>query len=268
MFMCKETLRKSVIRKFTEINACIETFDDVRDYCGSFFKGEDIRKLNTVVNSIRICDPAVGSGHFLVSALNEMIAIKSELGVLSDENGRRLPCKIQVENDEIYISDAENELFSYKRKDIESLKIQKAVFHEKETIIENCLFGVDINPNSVNICRLRLWIELLKNAYYIDEGELQTLPNIDINIKCGNSLISRFELTDSLKTAFKDKEIAFSIQDYKNAVKEYKTTNSKTKKREVEDIISIIKNNFKTSLDNGEKDRISCLLYTSPSPRD
>ncbi|MFW5701217.1 MAG: Eco57I restriction-modification methylase domain-containing protein, partial [Cyclobacteriaceae bacterium] len=74
-------------------------------------------------------------------------------------------------------------------------RIQETLFHEKQTIIENCLFGVDINPNSVKICRLRLWIELLKNAYYKNgTEELETLPNIDINIKCGNSLISRFDL--------------------------------------------------------------------------
>ncbi|WP_391527350.1 Eco57I restriction-modification methylase domain-containing protein [Elizabethkingia anophelis] len=138
--------------------------------------------------------------------------------------------------------------------------MQKAIFHEKETLIENCLFGVDINPNSVNICRLRLWIELLKNAYYTDEGELQTLPNIDINIKCGNSLISKFALNDSLKNAFKSKEITFSVEDYKQAVKDYKTTNSKTKKREIEDIISTIKNNLKSSLDNKEKEKVSKAL--------
>ena len=47
-----------------------------------------------------------------------------------------------------------------------SHRIQKTLFHEKQSLIENSLFGVDINPNSVKICRLRLWIELLKHAYY------------------------------------------------------------------------------------------------------
>mgnify|MGYP000409469864 CR=1 FL=1 len=97
--------------------------------------------------------------------------------------------------------------------------------------------GVDINPNSVKICRLRLWIELLKNAYYTQENRLQTLPNIDINIKCGNSLISRFNLEDDLKDAFKNKEINYSFLDYKNAVLEYKQTNSKERKRAVLEII-------------------------------
>lgn len=91
-----------------------------------------------------------------------MVAIKSELGILADENYNILPCVIEIENDELYISNANGELFDYIRKDPNSLRIQKSIFHEKETLIENCLFGVDINSNSVNICRLRLWIELLK----------------------------------------------------------------------------------------------------------
>ena len=261
MFMCKETLRKSIIQKFKEeVNETIETFEDAKDYCQKYFKKDDIKRFNEVVNSIRICDPAVGSGHFLVSALNEMVAIKSELGILADENYNVLPCVIEIENDELYISNANGELFDYIRKDPNSLRIQKSIFHEKETLIENCLFGVDINSNSVNICRLRLWIELLKNAYYTEDGELQTLPNIDINIKCGNSLISRFALTDSLKSAFKNKEVNVSIEDYKQAVKDYKITNSKSKKREIEEIINTVKHNFKSTYDNKLKDKLSKAL--------
>ena len=261
MFMCKETLRKSIIQKFKEeVNETIETFEDAKDYCQKYFKKDDIKRFNEVVNSIRICDPAVGSGHFLVSALNEMVAIKSELGILADENFNVLPCVIEIENDELYISNANGELFDYIRKDPNSLRIQKSIFHEKETLIENCLFGVDINSNSVNICRLRLWIELLKNAYYTEDGELQTLPNIDINIKCGNSLISRFALTDSLKSAFKNKEVNVSIEDYKQAVKDYKITNSKSKKREIEEIINTVKHNFKSTYDNKLKDKLSKAL--------
>ncbi|MBN1251308.1 MAG: hypothetical protein JXA16_04170, partial [Bacteroidales bacterium] len=55
---------------------------------------------------------------------------------------------------------------------------------------------MDINPKSVLICRLRMWIELLKNSFYTPDSNfkyLETLPNIDINIKTGNSLISKFD---------------------------------------------------------------------------
>ncbi|MDM8173662.1 Eco57I restriction-modification methylase domain-containing protein [Olivibacter sp. 47] len=257
MFMCRETLRKVVVEKFQALeNQQIDDFEDLKSYCARFFKNQDVKRFNEIINSIRVCDPAVGSGHFLVSALNELIAIKSELGILVDEHGHRLPCDIQIENDELYISDAHGDLFEYRRNDPNSLRIQKTIFHEKQTIIENCLFGVDINPNSVNICRLRLWIELLKNAYYTDEGELQTLPNIDINIKHGNSLIHRFSLEDSLKSAFKNKEVSYTIEDYKQAVNDYKKTNSKSKKREIQNIIDTIKSNFKSTLDRKIKEAV------------
>jgi hypothetical protein len=251
MYMCRETLRPAMVQKFKEQeNDQIESFEDLISYCRRYFKIEDLKRLNEVFNQLRICDPAVGSGHFLVSALNELIVIKNELGILVDAKGLPLQCDIEIVNDELYILDNNGLLFEYKPESKESTRIQHTIFHEKQTLIENCLFGVDINPNSVKICRLRLWIELLKNAYYTKAGQLQTLPNIDINIKCGNSVISRFKLDDDLSDAFKDKKISYTFADYKNAVAEYKETNNKERKREVLNIIDEVKNNFKSTLDN------------------
>ena len=251
MYMCKETLRKAVVQKFRkDENEQIENYEDLKAYCNRYFKTEDTQRFNAVFNSLKICDPAVGSGHFLVSALNELIAIKNELGILTDTDGIPLRCDIHVENDELFILDDSGSLFDYNPSNKESARIQRTIFHEKQLLIENCLFGVDINPNSVKICRLRLWIELLKNAYYTENNELQTLPNIDINIKNGNSLISRFKLQDTLKSAFKGNEVDYDFTDYKNAVSQYKNTNSKEKKREVLKIINEVKNNFISTLDN------------------
>jgi very-short-patch-repair endonuclease len=124
------------------------------------------QKANNIVDSIKICDPAVGSGHFLVSALNEMIAVKNDLKILQDMDGKRLKeYQVEVVNDELIVTDEEGELFEYNPSNKETQRIQETLFHEKQSIIENCLFGVDINSNSVKICRLRLWIELLKSAY-------------------------------------------------------------------------------------------------------
>lgn len=108
--------------------------------------------------------------HFLISALNEIIAVKNDLRILTDRKGRRLKeYQVEVVNDELVLTDENGELFEYNPKSKESRRVQEALFHEKQTIIESCLFGVDINFNSVKICRLRLWIELLKNAYYAAE---------------------------------------------------------------------------------------------------
>lgn len=242
MYMCRETIRKAVVQKFNERKgwAC-QNLDELYDLI------EDRNEANDIVNSLRICDPAVGSGHFLVSALNEIIAIKSDLNILQDRNGRRLKeYTVEVVNDELIITDEEGELFDYRPHHPECQRVQEALFHEKQTIIENCLFGVDINPNSVKICRLRLWIELLKNAYYKNENELETLPNIDINIKCGNSLVSRFGLQDDLRQALKSNK--WNVNDYRIAVTTYRNAPTKEVKHEMERLISMIKSNFQTEI--------------------
>jgi hypothetical protein len=272
MYMCRETIRKAVIQKFNETKgwAC-ENLDDLYD------KIDDRQEANAIINSIKICDPAVGSGHFLVSALNEMIAIKCDLKILQDRNGRRLKeYHVEVENDELAVTDEEGELFEYHPGNRESQRIQETLFHEKQTIIENCLFGVDINPNSVKICRLRLWIELLKNAYYkksapeslsspvcymgdeqfrdgfrdSDYGELQTLPNIDINIKCGNSLVSRFAIDSDLRQALRKSK--WTIDSYRVAVATYRNAESKEQKREMERLIASIKSDFRSEISRND----------------
>jgi hypothetical protein len=242
MYMCRETIRKAVVQKFNETKNW-----ECKDLFELYDKIEDRIEANEIVNSIKICDPAVGSGHFLVSALNEMIAVKNDLKILQDREGKRLKeYQVEVVNDELIITDEEGELFEYNPSSKESQRIQETLFHEKQTIIENCLFGVDINPNSVKICRLRLWIELLKNAYYKNTTELETLPNIDINIKCGNSLVSRFAIDADLKQALKKSK--WTIDSYRIAVDTYRNAESKEQKREMERLIADIKSDFKSEI--------------------
>lgn len=242
MYMCRETIRRTVIQKFNEQKGWeLEHFDQLYD------KIEDKKEANEIINSIKICDPAVGSGHFLVSALNEIIAIKSELKILLDREGKTLrDYEITIDNDELII-ESEGELFSYSIDNKEKQRIQETLFHEKQAVIENCLFGVDINANSVKICRLRLWIELLKNAYYKSKGELETLPNIDINIKTGNSLISRFDLDSDLSVALKS--IKYGISEYRAFVNDYKNAKDKEEKRGFKTLIDQIKSDFKAEID-------------------
>jgi adenine-specific DNA-methyltransferase len=248
MYMARQTIEKAVLQKFNEKYdwTCTALVDE----CGlkNELKDHKVTKAdsNALIDSLKICDPAVGSGHFLVSVLNEILYIKSVLGLLVDEAGNMLDYSVSIENDELIVRSDNGELFEYKRDSQAKTRVQKTLFQEKQKIIENCLFGVDINPNSVNICRLRLWIELLKNAYYQANGELETLPNIDINIKCGNSLISRFALDTDLKGALKKSKI--SVDDYRTAVSDYRNTSDKTKKRQLENLIESIKTNFRTEI--------------------
>ncbi|EIX1395884.1 Eco57I restriction-modification methylase domain-containing protein [Campylobacter coli] len=217
-YMCKESITKVVLDKF---NAQFDLdAKDISELRRSLRK-EDKKTQKELLNSIKICDPAVGSGHFLVSALNVMLSIYDELNLFDEE------FYLEVQNDEILITGRKGEFIEYKRpktpKDKAHL-IQQELFHTKKDIIENNLFGVDINPNSCEITKLRLWIELLKHSFYQsfdDETyhDLKTLPNIDINIKCGNSLVSYFETGKSLNHYPNIKE---RINKYKRIVKDYK----------------------------------------------
>jgi hypothetical protein len=246
MYMSRQTIRKAVVQKFNETkNWNCHDLDELYD------RIDDRREANEIVNSLKICDPAVGSGHFLVSALNEMIAIKHDLKILQDRNGRRLKeYQVEVVNDELIVTDEEGQLFDYNPNSPESQRVQQSLLHEKQSLIENCLFGVDINPNSVKICRLRLWIELLKNAYYKNDTELETLPNIDINIKCGNSLVSRFDIQSDLKQALKKSK--WSIASYRVAVDTYRNAQNKEQKWEMERLIADIKSNFRSEISGND----------------
>ncbi|EMF1270915.1 Eco57I restriction-modification methylase domain-containing protein [Campylobacter coli] len=217
-YMCKESITKVVLDKF---NAQFDLdAKDISELRRSLRK-EDKKAQKELLNSIKICDPAVGSGHFLVSALNVMLSIYDELNLFDEE------FYLEVQNDEILITNHKGEFIEYKRPSTPKDKahlIQQELFHTKKDIIENNLFGVDINPNSCEITKLRLWIELLKHSFYQsfdDETyhDLRTLPNIDINIKCGNSLVSYFETGKSLNHYPNIKE---RINKYKRIVKDYK----------------------------------------------
>jgi len=265
MYMSRQSIRLAVLQKFNDANswAC-KDFDELKEYV-EYHQPEVRNKANEVINNLKLCDPAVGSGHFLVSALNEIITIKSELKILQDVNGKRLKeYDIDVVNDELIITDEDNDLFTYNPKNLQSQLIQQTLFTEKQALIENCLFGVDVNPNSVKICRLRLWIELLKNAYYKPDGNLETLPNIDINIKCGNSLISRYKLDEDLTKPLK--EIKYTIAEYRGFVNEYKNCKDRDTKRNLQTIIDKIKNNFKAHIftkDIDDLKKLESAYYTN-----
>ena len=263
-YMCKESLDRIVLQKFSENGLNAENLDILQKQIlvnvNADFNFRD--KAINILEEIRICDPAVGSGHFLVSALNEMIYIYYKLGLINISVS-----DLKIENDEILIKDREGGNFEYKRpkSQNDNHKIQMEIFNLKKSIIENNLFGVDINSNSCEITKLRLWIELLKNSYYLsfdseNYHNLQTLPNIDINIKCGNSLISNIDFgiskdnflsnlksridkadmfeRETLKKEFDDikKEIPQRFENAKVQAKIYKNANDKTEAKKSKDI--------------------------------
>ena len=235
-YMCKESLEKVVIEKFNERKSWeCDSLESLAQKLDKLTDSKDgYKEANAIFDSIKVCDPAVGSGHFLVSMLNAMIELKFRLKILCeihiDDNGERdykrlKDIRLRLENDEILIQDSNNTLHTYQtpaHENLESHIIQKALFHNKRILIESCLFGVDINPNSCEITKLRLWIELLKYSFYIFDSngkntvDLETLPNIDINIKCGNSLTSYMPISEPLHMNIKGK-----IKEYQRLESDY-----------------------------------------------
>ena len=249
-YMCKEAIDKAVVEKFNtqygfKATNLAELQEDIKDSIRSQrdkTQKESIRqKFKKTLLSLTLCDPSVGSGHFLVSALNYLVFIHWYLKLALqgyEENSKRHSYDIedlQIIDDEIILLDSSYSSISYTRPKAlnKAHRLQKELFTLKKEIIESCLFGVDINPISCHIAQLRLWIELLKSTYYTDiesnsttQGKLdstthrlETLPNIDINIKEGNSLVSYFDITQDLKHY---PNIKVRIEEYKKAVKNYK----------------------------------------------
>jgi len=101
------------------------------------------------LDTIRVLDPACGSGHFLTAMLSQILRVEESL--------------------------------------LRSIGEKVDRYSLKRRIISKNLFGVDIDENAVEIARLRLWLSLIEEAE--DPAHIQTLPNIDYNIIAGNALI-------------------------------------------------------------------------------
>ena len=241
MYMSEKVLQKRIIDIFNKEFAL--EFEDFTELSTHVFRnysaGAERQKAQALVDNMTIIDPAVGSGHFLVSSLNELIKIKSQLGLLHKD------IKVSIDNDELIIKSSFGDNFVYERRggkiSAERQEIQKAIFETKKHIIENQLYGVDINPNSVNICRLRLWIELLKHTYYTDSDyiNLEVLPNLEFKVMTANSLISVKDIPLYFNKTHRA-ELSQAMHTYYNAV----LTEKEQVKTEVKALISNVKSHI------------------------
>ncbi|MDO7875685.1 Eco57I restriction-modification methylase domain-containing protein [Hymenobacter sp. ASUV-10] len=260
MYMARHSLRRAVVRRFTqgagasrfpELRGC-DTWEELRD---SFDKKRR-REYADWFNGLTVLDPAVGSGHFLVSALNELLACKADLRLLLDADGQLLNYTLTVEHDELRVLDNDTDLparyqvatydaaTGHRTVAQQHTRLQAALFREKRALMEHSLFGVDLNPNSVRICRLRLWIELLKHAYYrpdTDFRALETLPNLDLNVRTGNSLVSRHALQAPLGPVFRAAGI--TVERYKSLVHDYFGASGQQVRTQLDGVLADIKAN-------------------------
>ncbi|GAA9426270.1 hypothetical protein TH0950_04390 [Helicobacter pylori] len=139
-YMCKESISQVVLDKFNQkYNIKCEKLEELKNYLKNSYKEDKRKEYLQLLLTLRVCDPAVGSGHFLVSALNEMVWIAYELGLIVS----LYACDLKLENDEIIIHyTPTGEIFNYTKPHSENdphHQIQKELFELKKTIIENCL---------------------------------------------------------------------------------------------------------------------------------
>ena len=177
----------------------------------SFKLPENIHKnaeiIDEALKNIRVCDPAIGSGAFPVGMMNEIIH-------------------------------ARNALTSYlSLREAEAMKQSRTIYNFKRHAIQNCLYGVDIDPGAVEIAKLRLWLSLIVDEEDIDQ--IKPLPNLDYKIVCGNSLLGvkrnlenwkLFAKLEELKPLFFNETNVHKKQEYK---------------KQIDELISVITNGHK-----------------------
>ncbi len=162
-------------------------------------------KLDKLLKNIKICDPAVGSGAFPVGMMNEIVRARQVLQYFSMDE-------------------------------------KKSDYELKRETIENCLYGVDVEPSAVEITKLRFWLSLI-----VDENDMQNikpLPNLDNKIMCGNSLIEEFEgvklfneelsneKSEKQKTLFQ-KGSQYTLENLQRLQKEYFNEENGNKKKQL-----------------------------------
>jgi len=255
-YMAKYAIEQTILAKAR--NQFHLDYSNFSEFKAQFprFSEEERNGIKDIIRTLTVVDPAVGSGHFLVSALNVLLSIWFDFAMIA------VPQKYELKAEKGDVQMYENgELFSYRRSDPEGMVFQKAVFQAKEEIIENNLFGVDINTKSVEIACLRLWIELLKNAYYKPDGTMETLPNIDINIKEGDSLRASMPSLDlNLFSYGRD------LPDYKKVWKQYQNTPDKGAKKVIAEQLAQKRTELKKKIVGGD-DQYDDLIWTIDFPQ-
>lgn len=153
-YMCQESL-----------TAYLQTgIDDaeVKEHIANFVKTNDVEELGGASSElamsidqklidVKICDPAIGSGAFPMGLLRELYACRKSIEIFEEDNAADI----------------------------------------KRHIIQNNIYGVDIEKGAVDIARLRFWLALI-----IDEKEPMPLPNFDFKIMQGNSLLESYKGVD------------------------------------------------------------------------
>lgn len=180
-YMCRESLVNYLATNHSNLSE-----ENIRNYInygdslnkgiaelGKNWKGESFTpgqfsELNELLRNIKVVDPACGSGAFLVGMLQEIVRLRTFLQLTPD-----------------------SELFSKSSNSIKEL----TVYDLKKETIQNCIYGVDIDPGAIDIAKLRFWLSIVVEENIED---IEPLPNLDYKIMQGNSLLEDLVIGDSV----------------------------------------------------------------------
>ncbi|WP_158526205.1 Eco57I restriction-modification methylase domain-containing protein [Pedobacter paludis] len=155
-YMCRESLSNYIYayaKKENDEQFKAKLNQYFEDYDVKKLSNEEIKNIDRALEDVKICDPAIGSGAFPMGLLHEIYNLK-----------------IPIEDNK-----------GFKAKSPAVLK---------KHIIEESIYGVDIDAGAVDISRLRFWLSLI-----VDEESPQPLPNLNFKIVCANSLIPLGDIT-------------------------------------------------------------------------
>jgi len=181
-------------------------------------------RFTQLLKEVKVCDPAIGSGAFPMGILYVLYHAIHHLHSHAEPHGN-----------------------------FDSTQT-------KRDIIQNNIFGVDIEQGAVDIARLRFWLALV-----VDADEPQPLPNLDYKITCGNSLLSRYPIDAPIENVFveynkgKKENEKMTLAKYKELVSDYTNTSNHQTKELFRKTIEDIKSAFKTELSNQFKERLAKL---------
>jgi hypothetical protein len=220
-YMSKESVSQ-YLKSYTpeELHTAIDSLIKQRVVEPILQKKENARLVNSALTKVKVCDPAIGSGAFPMGVLNVLFDCRHLL----------------------YGFIGVNEVFSYAK--------------VKRDIIQNNIYGVDIEKGAVDIARLRFWLALV-----VDENEPQPLPNLDYKIMCGDSLLHRFALDAPFQNVLKDYNqkngTQYTLDDYRQWVYDYTNISDHTQKDDFRQRIEDIKRAVKTKLSKEEMGKIA-----------
>ena len=258
-YMVSESLKNYFKAHFDGVDSIDEKLENLFsiEETENPFNSVETEKFISLIDDLRIVDPAVGSGAFPMGILNKLVFVLSKL-----DPDNELWKKTQLDGVDKSITDPvlKNKIKEQVKKQFREKNFD---YGRKLYLIQKCIYGVDVQQIAVEIAKLRFFISLLVDEK-IDKDKynqgIEPLPNLSFKIMQGDSLISEFMGVDLDKDAEQDDEELFEdeinklIKDFRDKKNEFQNESDKAKKDSLmNDINNLIINIFETKLRTKKK---------------